>query len=106
MSDPTSKQSLVLEQLLRELPHALVLEPEQLLTLMVDKSGHTSEGPPLCLDHAQRGSRAGVPRFIRHQGTELFRFQNECVGQFLQQLLEYKGMLRCGVAHDGVLITG
>jgi glycolate oxidase len=52
MSDPTSKQSLVLEQLLRELPHALVLEPEQLLTLMVDKSGHTSAGPPLCVVEA------------------------------------------------------
>jgi glycolate oxidase len=52
MSDPTSKQSLVLEQLLQELPHALVLEPEQLLTLMADKSGHTSAGPPVCVVEA------------------------------------------------------
>jgi len=42
MSDPASKQSVVLEQLLQELPHAVVLEPEQLRALMADKSGHTS----------------------------------------------------------------
>ncbi len=52
MSDPASKHSLVLEQLLQELPHALVLEPEQLRALMSDKSGHTSEGPPLCVVEA------------------------------------------------------
>jgi hypothetical protein len=52
MSDPASKHSLVLEQLLQELPHALVLEPEQLRALMSDKSGHTSAGPPLCVVEA------------------------------------------------------
>jgi glycolate oxidase len=52
MSDAASKQSLVLEQLLQELPHAVVLDPEQLRTLMADKSGHTSAGPPLCVVEA------------------------------------------------------
>jgi len=52
MSDPASKQSVVLEQLLQELPHAVVLEPEQLRALMADKSGHTSAGPPVCVVEA------------------------------------------------------
>jgi len=52
MSDAASTQSVVLEQLLQELPHAVVLEPEQLRALMADKSGHTSAGPPVCVVEA------------------------------------------------------
>jgi len=107
MSDPASKHSLVLEQLLQELPHALVLEPEQLRALMSDKSGHTSARPPLCVVEALAledvvkvvtiASQHQIPLVTRGAGSGLCRGrhwrprrdrplagENECILEILR----------------------
>jgi len=52
MSQTTSERSSVIEDLMRELPRGLILDPQQLLPVMTDKSGQFSSGPPLCLVEA------------------------------------------------------
>jgi glycolate oxidase len=53
MNQPTTEHSRAIDDVMRELPHAVVLDPESLQSMMSDKSGHLSVGPPLCLVEAR-----------------------------------------------------